>query len=196
MMDPMYRKIPVTLCLVIASLLLTLLTYFGSNLQILSNLLISTTPGNLDAVAEREFWRLVTPAFVHFNIYHLVFNLLWVFVIGRVIELIDGSKFLLLMFVVAAVVSNLAEFYASGPLFGGMSGVVYAFFGYYWMQSMFNPIIYGRILPPAIIPLMLIWLIICWTGLIGEIANVAHTSGLIVGVVWGRINSLRLVGRD
>ena len=191
----MYRMIPVTLSLIVASLFLTLLTNFGSNLPILVNLLISTTSVSLDAIDKFELWRLVTPAFVHFNIYHLIFNLLWVLIMGRAIEQIEGSKFIGLIFVVSAIISNLAEFFVSGPLFGGMSGVVYALFGYIWMQSRFNPFIYGRILPPAIFPLMLIWFAVCWTGWIGEIANYAHTAGLVIGVVWGRIKSLKSVRR-
>lgn len=187
----MYRKIPVTLSLIAASLFLTLLTNFGSNWPILTNLLISTTPTYLDATAEFELWRLVTPAFVHFNIYHLVFNLLWVMVMGRAIEQIEGSKFICLIFLASAIISNLAEFMVSGPTFGGMSGVVYAFFGYIWMQSIFNPNFYRRVLPAGIIPFMLIWFAICWTGLIGDIANYAHTAGLVVGIVWGRIKSLK-----
>ncbi len=191
----MYRRIPVTLTLIVASLFLTLLTNFGSSWPILSKLLISTTLTGLDATAEFELWRLVTPAFVHFNIYHLVFNLLWVLIMGRAIEQIEGSKFMVLIFLASAVISNLAEFMMSGPMFGGMSGVVYALFGYIWMQSIFNPLYYRRILPPAIIPFMLIWFAVCWTGLLGEIANFAHTAGLLIGVIWGRVRSLRSVRR-
>ncbi|MDE0309087.1 MAG: rhomboid family intramembrane serine protease [Acidiferrobacterales bacterium] len=183
----MYRRIPVTLGLIATSLFLTLLTNFGSNWPMLSTMLISTTLTGLDATSELELWRLVTPAFIHFNIYHLVFNLLWVLIMGRAIERIEGSLFMVLFFLASAILSNLAEFMMSGPVFGGMSGVVYALFGYIWMQSKFNPVMYRGVFPPAIIPFMLIWFAICWTGLLGDIANFAHTAGLLIGVVWGRI---------
>ena len=37
-----------------------------------------------------EWWRLVTPMFIHFSLTHLVFNCLWVYVLGSKIELING----------------------------------------------------------------------------------------------------------
>ncbi len=185
----MAGKMPVAFSLIGISLLLTLLTNFGSNTTMLALVLISTQPGSLDAVTAGEVWRLLTPAFVHFNIYHLVFNLLWVLILGGAIERIGGVLLIVAMFAVSAIASNLAEFYASGPFFGGMSGVVYAFVGYIWMQSRYNPQVYGRLFPPALIYFMLIWFAICWTGLIGGIANFAHTAGLIVGVVWGWLHS-------
>ena len=32
---------------------------------------------------------------------------------------------------------------------------------------------------------MIVWLFVCWTGVIGSVANFAHVAGLIVGVVIG-----------
>ena len=33
--------------------------------------------------------------------------------------------------------------------------------------------------------MLLIWFVVCFTGLVGNIANAAHTLGLIVGVIAG-----------
>ena len=192
MIDQSFRNIPVTLALIALSVLATLLVGFGDNWRVLQLLMVSDSTRSLTAVENYELWRLITPSFIHFSIYHLVFNLLWILIFGRIIELIEGGKTLLAIFIVASAVSAAAEFYFSGPHFGGMSGVVYALAGYFWMQSIYNRGLYGRLLPPAIIPLMLIWFVICWTGLIGGIANVAHTAGLVVGILWGRIHTLRL----
>ena len=33
--------------------------------------------------------------------------------------------------------------------------------------------------------IMLFWLVLCMTGALGSIANVAHTVGLVVGIILG-----------
>ena len=96
---------------------------------------------------------------------------------------------MLMLFLVSAAISNYAEFVYSGPVFGGMSGFAYALFGYAWMQQKFNPTEYRSVVPRAIITFALVWFVVCWLGLIGNIANYAHTGGLIVGVIWGRLDA-------
>jgi len=39
-----------------------------------------------------EWWRLITPMLIHFSVAHLVFNCLWIYVLGSKIELLDGKK--------------------------------------------------------------------------------------------------------
>jgi GlpG protein len=38
---------------------------------------------------------------------------------------------------------------------------------------------------------MIAWLVACFTGLLGPIANTAHLSGLAMGMAWGYVSSLR-----
>jgi len=95
-----------------------------------------------------QAWRYFTPAFIHFSVLHLVFNLLWWWYLGGQIEQRLGSGKLLILLLVGAALPNLAEFFASGPLFGGLSGVVYALLGYCWLRSKLQPAC-GLTLPPA-----------------------------------------------
>ena len=54
----------------------------------------------------------------------------------------------------------------------GMSGVIYALFGYVWMKGMYQP--EQRMgVHPNTVNLMLIWLVVCMTGVIGPIGNAA-----------------------
>jgi GlpG protein len=85
-------------------------------------------------------------------------------------------------------VSNVAQFLMSGPLFGGMSGVVYGLLGYVWMQGKFNPAS-NLHLQRQTVRLMIIWFFVCLTGLIGPIANTAHAVGAVMGIAWGYITA-------
>jgi GlpG protein len=65
-----------------------------------------------------------------------------------------------------------------------MSGVVYGLLGYFWMQGRYNAR-FRMILPRHVVVMMLAWFALCWSGLIGHIANMAHTAGLLLGATWG-----------
>ena len=45
----------------------------------------------------------------------------------------------------------------------------------------------GMILHPNTITMMLFWLVLCMTGMVGHIANAAHVVGLLVGVAFGAL---------
>ena len=141
----------------------------------------------LPEILDGELWRLLTPIFLHFGIFHIVFNMLWTWELGRLIEWQQGIWILGILTLGVSVTSNLAQYFVSGPLFGGMSGVIYGYFGYVWIQSLTNPKFRVQ-LNPAIVKLLLGWFLICWTGLLEKlfglnVANSAHTAGLVSGIV-------------
>jgi len=139
----------------------------------------------LPEIRDGQLWRLVTPVFLHFSIFHLVFNMLWTWELGRLIEVRHGAFGLLGLTALTATISNLGQYAVAGPLFGGMSGVIYGYFGYLWMQGRFNPA-FGVRLNPPVVYLLLGWLALCWTGVLElfglRVANIAHTAGFISGI--------------
>lgn len=141
------------------------------------------------ALTAGELWRLWTPALVHFGVLHLAFNLLWLWEFGRRIEFVQGSPRLLELVLVLAPLANVAQWYTgAGPMFGGLSGVVYGLLGYL--------IVAGRRashpqleLPPGLIGILVLFLVLFSTGvtsLVGlHVANGAHWGGFVAGLVWG-----------
>jgi GlpG protein len=121
---------------------------------------------------------------LHFGIMHILFNMMWLFTLGSQIEEKKGRVKFLLIFIVIAVVSNLAQYIYAGPSFGGMSGVVFGLMGYIWMKMKFQPL-EGISIDPQNINFMMIWLVVCMTGLVGPIANACHLIGLLTGVFLG-----------
>ncbi|MFP6769233.1 MAG: rhomboid family intramembrane serine protease [Planctomycetaceae bacterium] len=138
-------------------------------------------------IARGQLWRLVTPIFLHFSILHILFNLLWVKEFGGAIELRRGKVRFLLLVLLISVVSNVGQYWTTGhPVFGGLSGVVYGLFGYLWIKERYDPDA-GLTLPPGCAVWMIGWFLICWTGIVGNIANGAHAFGLATGMLVGML---------
>ena len=140
----------------------------------------------LDAVRRGEVWRLVTPAFLHFGFMHLLFNMWWLRDLGALIESRRGTIRFAILVLGAAVLSNLGQYYYKGPSFGGMSGVVYALFGYVWVKGVHEPE-QGMAMHPNNVVIMIAWLFLCMTDYIGPIANGAHIVGLVAGIAAGLV---------
>ena len=141
----------------------------------------------LPEIRHGQLWRLITPIFIHFGVLHLLFNMLWLRDLGSMIEARHSWWYLLLLVVVIAACSNLAQFFFSGPMFGGMSGVVYGLLGYIWTRGKFDPAS-GLFLHPTTVVMMLIWFVACFTPLIPHVANATHAVGLAMGCAWGYLS--------
>ncbi len=166
----------------------------------------------LDEVASGQVWRLLTPIFVHVGgLLHLFFNGYWFWHFGRQIETRMGSLYLAILVVLLGVASNLAQYgvgyglvvselapltgpYVLGPVylggpyyFGGLSGVLYGLFGFIWAKSALDKFS-GLGLPSSTVAILMIWLLICFSGAVGPIANLAHLGGLVAGVLWGAVS--------
>ena len=101
---------------------------------------------------------------MHFGWLHITFNMLWLWELGRRIELQGGSLHLLSVVFFIGVASNLYQA-ASTPLatFGGMSGVIYGLLGYCAVFSLISPQ-RALHLPKEIYIFMLVSLLIGYLG--------------------------------
>lgn len=142
------------------------------------------------SLEQGQWWRLFSPMLVHFGILHLAMNGLWYWELGRRIELRQGTWVLLFLTLLFSLVSNVAQFVFGGPsLFGGLSGVLYGLLGYIWLYQWLAPNPLYR-MPRGVLVMMLVWLLLCLSGLVsllgfGAIANAAHVGGLLVGCLSG-----------
>jgi GlpG protein len=170
--------------LIILSLAATFLTQFGRNPTVTQWLFFSDTFEGFARILDGQVWRLVTPIFVHLSPMHLIFNVLMMANMGALLETNKGTRFFVVFVLVSAVVSCVAQTVWAHPGFGGMSGVIYAIFGYIWMKDRFEPHL-GLNLGPSTVAAMMFWLVICMIGVIGAVANAAHVAGLAIGALWG-----------
>jgi GlpG protein len=189
-----------TMLLVLASGALFIFSKFGEDPSYLRPFLICGTRVLPDqslvwiplweSLKNGEFWRLFTPMFIHFGLMHILFNMMWLLDLGSMVEQYRGSIFLVFFIAVISVFSNLAQYFFSGPFFGGMSGVNYGLVGYIWMKGKYDPGS-GLWLHKNTIVMMVLWYLACLVGLIPNVANAAHTAGFAGGIAWGFLTSLK-----
>jgi len=138
--------------------------------------------------------KLFTPVFLHFSVPHLIFNLMWWWYLGGQIEKNQSSVHLIIIMLTIGVISNIAQYLASGPDFGGLSGIIYGVLAYCWILGKIRPQS-GFFLSDMLFIFMVIWLIIGYVGfsdpVMGKMANTVHLSGLLSGLLLGLIFSLK-----
>ncbi|MEY2408920.1 MAG: rhomboid protease GlpG [Verrucomicrobiota bacterium] len=181
------------LCLAIA-----VLAWTGYKERIGAELFITKveiSPGTLTAlpglaeIRNWEFWRLLTPAFIHMEPLHLLFNLMMLLSLGSMIEARIGTGRFGLYVILFGIVSNLAQYHVAGPLFNGFSGINYGLFGYIWARGRLDPRS-ALYLHPQTVVMMVAWFFLCFTGVVGNVANMAHAAGLGLGLATGFLSSL------
>ncbi len=140
-----------------------------------------------DVIWEGAYWALVTPAFIHFEIWHLALNLYWLWRLGSMLERRIGYLPYLAFYLIAAFVGSSAQLAGSGSTGIGASGVVYAIFGFMWVSRKHYPEFSG-LLDDRTIKGFLVWAVACivLTRLnLLQVANAAHFAGLVFGVTVG-----------
>lgn len=181
--------------LIAVCVLVALLSQMGAEIQIVRKLVMAD-PLRADGtflpdVRAGELWRLVTPIFLHFGLLHLLFNMMWLFQLGNMIEARRGPAMLGALVLVTGTLPMMAQYLVSGPGFvGGMSGVIYGLAGYAWIVGRKDPAS-GIGLNQQSWLILLIWLVLCFTGMLGRIANTAHVAGLLIGLGWGWLSGWR-----
>jgi GlpG protein len=194
-----FYRAPVTLGLIFACLLVAFFSRLGAELQsvlflfypqfnLQGEMPVLDLPAQIQNVSTAL--RTLTPALLHFGAIHLVFNLLWLWYFGSMIEALQSSWRFAFVVVFLAFASNTAQYFSGySANFGGMSGVVYGLLGYIWIwQLMFSR---SRLrLPGAMIMFFLVALVLMEVLASSWIATAAHVGGLVSGMVAAAVLAL------
>jgi membrane associated rhomboid family serine protease len=134
-----------------------------------------------------QLWRLATSVLPHVNILHLVFNLLWLWRLGKATEQWMGSA-RYGGFVVAAAAGPIAAQVLIGSSGVGLSGVVYALFGLL-LALRHDEDFAAELMTAGVVQTFVAWFFICialtyWD--IMPVANTAHGVGALIGWLYGR----------
>ncbi|HYH13628.1 MAG TPA: rhomboid family intramembrane serine protease [Flavisolibacter sp.] len=132
-----------------------------------------------------DFWGLFTSNFLHVEIWHIAFNLYWLWILGKRIEFESKKMFYVFLILSSALVSSLAQLAFSDGTGIGLSGIGYALFGFLYVKSR-TVEEYRNYLDKKTINLFFFWLMLCVvltkTG-VWTIGNAAHIGGLFWGAL-------------
>lgn len=132
-------------------------------------------------IADGEYYRFITPMFLHLSFYHLGFNCLAIYILGRDIETIFGKKRFLGIYFFSGFISSLASFLFNASISAGASGAVFGLLGshiflYFTFKERYKKI-YGNSF------LVLIGINLVFGFISPNIDNVGHLGGLIAGII-------------
>ncbi len=144
-------------------------------------------------VENGEIYRLLTAAFLHFDIQHLMSNMLVLAVMGYRLERIIGHIPFLILYLVSGIGANLISFfsyYVNEEYFvisAGASGAIFGVCG-----GMFSVALAGREAEGITAQQMLLWIVLTLLSgyMSAEVNNLAHLSGLLFGLVLGMASYL------
>lgn len=175
------KKVVITNILIALCLIVFFATIlYGGNPLGINNFILYIFGANLkEAVIGGQIYRLITSTFLHVSIFHFLFNMYALFIIGNQLEMYIGKFKFLCVYIISAISGSLLSCIftqglsvgASGAIFGLLGSLLY--FGYHFRLYL------GSVLKTQIIPLILLNLLLGFMD--PKIDNAAHIGGLIGG---------------
>lgn len=162
--------------------------YLLTTLPIFPNLWFFETFSGVNLyIMEGEFWRLMTPTFLHSGFTHMLFNSFSLLLFGPALERMIGSYRFLFVYLTAGFIANIATLLLEPLSYThvGSSGAIFGLFGYYLSIIMFRKRMLSRQNSQIIITMCVISLIMTFYQ--SNINITAHLFGLLGGFVIGTV---------
>ena len=142
-----------------------------------------------DQIWHGSYLGLFTSFFIHLDIMHILFNMLWIWRMGSTLEQTIAPWKYILFLVTATMVGSCCELLISGQTGAGASGAGYALMGLLWAGRGFHDS-WRRLATRETLNLFLIWGVFCIFLTITKImpvGNGAHFGGLLFGFAIGHL---------
>jgi membrane associated rhomboid family serine protease len=139
------------------------------------------------AVADGEWWRILTSAFLHLGILHIAFNMYALWLFGPIIEQMYGHLEYLAIYLLCAVGGGVLTLLAAPSVLAvGASGAIFGLFGLAFVVSRRRHLLLGpqaRAILSQVGTLLVLNLVITFS--IRGISWTGHIGGMVVGIVLG-----------
>jgi rhomboid protease GluP len=135
-------------------------------------------------LAQGQFWRLITPIFIHIGIIHFAFNSYFLYVVGYQIEKVLGGAWFVGIYLASGLAGNIASSVFSVNLSAGASSSLFGLLG----AGLFLERTIGRRImevtgrrPRNRAYLVTVLINLAFGALVPFIDNSAHVGGLLAG---------------
>jgi GlpG protein len=153
-----------------------------------------------EQIGKGQVWRLFTPALLHSGFLHILFNMLWLWLLGRFVERNIKIVRYIALIIVCGIISNTCQYFMSGSNFVGFSGVVSGLAGFIFIRQKCAPW-EDYPLPKATLIFLAIFIVgmallqllsfflqkFAIANLPITVANTAHVAGAITGMVLAKL---------
>jgi rhomboid protease GluP len=136
-------------------------------------------------IVEGEYWRLVSPIFIHGGFAHMLFNSFSLVLFGPALEQLIGRTKFILLYLTTGIAANIATL-ALEPLtytHVGSSGAIFGLFGFYISIITFRKAMLSRENSQTIMTIAVIGIVMTFVQ--SNINITAHIFGLIAGFLIG-----------
>ncbi|QKG85115.1 rhomboid family intramembrane serine protease [Kroppenstedtia pulmonis] len=170
----------VTGILLIQTLLFLMMTISGGSMNVETLIRFGALESHL--LQSGEWWRLITPIFLHIGWMHFLLNSFALYLFGPQLEWLFGKFYFAVFYLTTGIVANLATVWINlSAISAGASGAIYGLFGVYAYLFLFRK---GSIDPETGKGLMVLLGINIIIGFLDPRTNfVAHIGGLIAGLL-------------
>lgn len=169
-----------------------LFTYILMAIQVVMFLILESKGGSTNSetliqfgakynplIMEGEWWRFITPVFLHIGFLHLVMNTLALYYLGTAVEKMFGHTRFIWIYLFSGFIGSLASFILSPNLSAGASGAIFGCFGALLYLAVVNTPLFFRTMGMNVIIMIGINLVFGFT--VPGIDNAGHIGGLIGG---------------
>jgi rhomboid protease GluP len=134
---------------------------------------------------EGQFWRLITNVFLHFGIFHLLFNMYALLYVGLLLEPYLGkTRFIMAYFFTGVIASLTSIYWHPLTISAGASGAIFGMYGVFLAMLTTN-LIDRALRKPLLTSIGVFVFFNLANGLKDGIDNAAHIGGLISGLLIG-----------
>lgn len=144
-------------------------------------ILLGLLEGYNAGLANGEYWRLITPIFLHIGFGHLFFNSISLILFAPALERMLGKTKFIMVYVGSGIIANIATYIIEPLQYShiGASGAIFGLFGVYLFIVMFRKGLIDQANTQIIISILVIGLIMTFFN--SNINVVAHLFGMVGG---------------